>query len=590
MSNVVDFMQADEKGLVVPAGRPMVYLDGVLAEELEVVEICRGDQSEHSWASFNCGVLDAVNRCKMDTVCGKHVRVVEVYDGGVGKSKPFEMTIFYGRIDSVQTKLSGSECFIELVAKDFSSMLDRISVYGRRVSCGGNDGVYMPSMQCVFNADGKGNRARVKGRANGKNYTVFEGDLGAAVSWTCAEAVDYLLNEHLVCGMLEVPDFEILAAMMGCEVLDELDVNGDSLLKAIERCCKQAGVKFRFEACDVNSQANERIVFYRSGQGRCVELDCQRAGEELSVSRSQIVGMSSYEQSWPETRVYVGMGGFKRYEATFELIAGWAKSLEGRSYEEYSVDSSSFVQLKDVYRKWCLDEAGSYSGQAYDFSKIFDTDMYLPIRRCFHESLSVDEAGGSVGYFVEVSVDGGASWQSYSDNFDVFADECGVWFGADEVGMQTWQAINAGSYRVRVTASVESDERLRCEFADGPVNSVAETVEHVVVMDRFECRKVTGKSIFYGQRDKANQVDDSSTMLGYLRQLAMLDEDAIEVIGVTTPIVLSGYQPGDRVIGGGKSDVIGIGCDGQSLYWVESVKMDFMNQQTELKVLRRRQY
>ena len=56
MSNVVDFMQADEKGLVVPAGRPMVYLDGVLAEELEVVEICRGDQSEHSWASFKCGV------------------------------------------------------------------------------------------------------------------------------------------------------------------------------------------------------------------------------------------------------------------------------------------------------------------------------------------------------------------------------------------------------------------------------------------------------------------------------------------------------------------------------------------------------
>lgn len=77
---------------------------------------------------------------------------------------------------------------------------------------------------------------------------------------------------------------------------------------------------------------------------------------------------------------YIGQGDFKIYEATFDLIKAWDPGLEQDNYESFSPSTNpNFCQVKDVYRKWCLNEAGQYSnspynqGDAFDFSQIFQS-------------------------------------------------------------------------------------------------------------------------------------------------------------------------------------------------------------------------
>jgi hypothetical protein len=68
---------------------------------------------------------------------------------------------------------------------------------------------------------------------------------------------------------------------------------------------------------------DQAIVFYKSGIGRAVELNCQRDGEQFSISKTNIVRLHSRKNFWPITHKYIGQGDFKVYEATFGLVKAW---------------------------------------------------------------------------------------------------------------------------------------------------------------------------------------------------------------------------------------------------------------------------
>lgn len=243
-----------------------------------------------------------------------------------------------------------------------------------------------------------------------------------------------------------------------------------------------------------------------------------------------------------------------------------------------------------------MNEAGDYSGLPYeqgdifDFEGIFDTDKYLRRRRWFLEALSLDANGESVGYYLEVSYDGGQSWQVYSDDFDVLTDQCGVWLGADEIGTAMWDALQVDSCQMRITASVESDDRVASSYADGPVGSVVEVVDHVLSLDgKFNFRKVSDRSIFQNSSYGSDEVDDSELLLGYVRDCCQDAEHLIEQITVRTPFVMTGFRPGDRVICSPESrDMLGVRRDSRSCFWIESTSIYFQNQRTRLEILRKR--
>jgi len=170
--------------------------------------------------------------------------------------------------------------------------------------------------------------------------------------------------------------------------------------------------------------------------------------------------------------------------------------LEGGPQGFYSPSTNvDFAAVRDVYRRWCLNEAGDYSdppyngGEPFDCTRIFGRAEYVQRRRRFENALTIHN-GQSIGRHLEVSYDNGATWQAYGESFDVLDDECGVWLSSDQLPAELWSVVAAGTLKFRITAAVQSDTRLTAIIADGPVNSIADVVDHIICADEFQYKKV----------------------------------------------------------------------------------------------------
>jgi hypothetical protein len=110
--------------------------------------------------------------------------------------------------------------------------------------------------------------------------------------WSYAEAIDYLLCEYLTAGDLQRPAIEQLQSLTENQFVSNLDVTGMSLLEALHRCCEETGIKFKFATRLMQGVAGDAIVFYKSGAGRVAELNCQRAGQRFSISKTNVSKLS----------------------------------------------------------------------------------------------------------------------------------------------------------------------------------------------------------------------------------------------------------------------------------------------------------
>jgi hypothetical protein len=283
------------------------------------------------------------------------------------------------------------------------------------------------------------------------------------------------------------------------------------------------------------------------------------------------------------------------------LVKAWDPALEDTDYYKFSpLTNENFQQARDVYRKWTLNEAGDYSGapynqgDAFDFSRIFESSNFVHRRRQFRPALSCDKAGRSLGYVLQVSYDDGEHWWQYLHAFNKLLDECGIWLSSEQLDLDTWFAALKGVLKFRLTASVVSDERLACTMADGPVNSTAQTIDHIITLpQKFKFRKVSTESIFASSSDqdlgKPDEADDSDALGGYVRRLVESSSSIIETTNIKTPYLAFDYQPGDKITTSPESrDLLCSRLDSRSIHWIESVDMDFIGQSTSLKVLRRR--
>jgi len=208
--------------------------------------------------------------------------------------------------------------------------------------------------------------------------------------------------------------------------------------------------------------------------------------------------------------------------------------------------------------------------------------------------LTADKQGKSLGYFLQVSFDNGLHWWQYLYAFNNLLDECGVWLSSDRLDVNTWVAALKGVLKFRITASVISDERLSCVVADGPVDSAAPVVEHIITVPRqFKYRKVSSQSIFANLCDDTlgvpDEIDDSAALFEFVRQRSYSSSEIIEQVDVQTPNLAFDYHLGDRVTSSPESrDMLSVRSDNRSISWIERVQMDFEKQCTNLKIVRKR--
>jgi len=260
------------------------------------------------------------------------------------------------------------------------------------------------------------------------------------------------------------------------------------------------------------------------GQGRPLYDPQTKTVEEIlqdnDTYRARIVW-----DSGPVVNQPIVVSGVKRYELTVELVPGWrpeadlddvspeeaddAKSLAllpaelaslGSAAEAYSWfrkyhrRGSEFAAHADVARRWVLNEHGRYRPEDYNRSAPFDD--YRPFDfaavlgveargwmrrpRRFLPPLTRLPDGREAPVWVEVSFDGGGRWEPPACPVRVLTEECGIVFacgsptelapaGVDPSRQNLWYALIDGTFRVRVTASVEGDERLTYVLPAGSV-------------------------------------------------------------------------------------------------------------------------
>jgi len=608
MSNRLDFFQPEQINLTLPSVTVSVSLDGTVCPYLELVEIVRAGWPEfnraklaYNPASYQQDELLAVEDVETKLSIGRNLTVCQIYNDSAPGASAEALPIFAGRIEKMDSKLTSAGEIVEIVARDFSAELQRITVYGQRVLDLDGSTLFLTGQDVNFNENRQPNAAAEKINRNGCSYTVFSADNSSAALWSYAQIIDYLLSEYLPAGQLCTPDVNHLEALTGNQKAGDFDVTGLNLLQALHRCCEDTGLKFKFVPLFAPGNSGQAIVFYKNGGGREVELNCQQKGQKLSISKTTVAVLSGRRNRWPVTHRYIGQGNFKVYEATFDLIKAWAPADEDTDYDKFSPSSNpEFYKVKDVFRKWCLNEAGDYSGSpynagdAFDFLRIFDGDSFARRHRRFHPALTTDKQNKSLGYFLEVSFDDGVNWQQYLYAFNNLLDECGIWLSSDRLDVNTWVAAIKGKLKFRITASVVSDERLNCRIAAGAVGAVVPVIEHVITLPRrFKYRKVSGQSIFANSTDPSlgqpDEVDDTTALYDFVRRQALSDAETIETIDAQTPYLAFDYQVGDKVVSSPESrDLFNTRSDNRSICWIKKVRMDFQKQCTSLEILRQR--
>ncbi len=608
MSNRTDFFQSQLSSPALPAAAVSIFVDGILCTSLEPVEIVRSGWPQFSRARlrYNPAANAEASSVPLEEIetlfsMGKSLSIQGIYNSGAPGAAVFSYPVFEGQIENIETKLKADENLADIISKDFSANLKRITVFGQRIINADGTAVMLESFDTIFNPDSKPNASASPVQVNGKSYTIFCSESSNGRLWNYAEVIDYLLSEYLSVGVLLTPELSRLQTLTDGQIVRDLDITGLGLLEALHRCCDRIALEFKFVPRMNSTGPSQAVVFYKSDTGRTVELDCQKEGSLLNLSRTNIAGLSSRKNFWPVTHKYIGLGDFKIFEATFNLTMGWDSSLESGNYNKYCpCTNPDFYQVRDVFRKWTLNEAGDYSGPPYyrgdpfDFSKIFQSKKYVCCRRRFWPTLTTDSQGKSLGYYLQVSYNGGQDWWQYLDAFNILTDECSVWLSGERLGTEFWDALLKGGLAFRITASIISDERLRAEVADGPVNSVVPVIEHSIVLPkRFKYRKISDQSIFAKSKDPVlgvpDQVDDSEALYQYVCRVAAASSEIIETIDVQTPYLALDYGLGDKVTTGPeRPDLPVTRGDNRSQKQIVRVQMDFKKQCTNLRIVRKR--
>jgi hypothetical protein len=546
MGNCVTFYQPKQAFYSVQPWTVVVEVDGRPAPWLELVTIVRAKDPQLNLGQFRLSGHYPGPELRFENIAevahpGQHIWAYIVYTTDKATGYQVQWPLFGGVISQGSASILDTNETVEITA------IDEIAYDGSEVIGGGrylqaNAGtVYVGAFKVIFNPDGLGNCSVSSQMTSGKLYHVFDGNRNTAGYWNYAKAIKYVISEYLDGNIVSSAELESLERQTEGVILRDVDITALTPLKAISRLCQRAGVNFNvLHVPSEEGRGKTVLQFYTRGQGREVTICHQNRGESLNPAYSNLVHCKIESATQTETIRVVGRGDVKRFESTFELVKGWDPSLEADNYELYSPGTNTnFLQVKDVFRKWVLNEAGDYSGapymrgEPYDLSEVFCTNSYGLKQRRFWPSLSKDISGRSFRYYLEVSYNDGISWRAYVGAFDILLDECGVYLSNNQLDIDIWIAFCKGKLRFRITASVDADESLEVIVRDGPINSSRRV--HTVFFDmgnEYKYRQINTGSIFYNTNNPEvglpDTVDDSENMRGQLRnQLGKIKQQYI---------------------------------------------------------------
>jgi len=355
---------------------------------------------------------------------------------------------------------------------------------------------------------------------------------------------------------------------------------GTFLPQALDILLEPLGYRWRVKRTALGARIYE---FFKKGTGgELVSVFHQAFGESLSDPRDlaeQNVDTAgiTFDISKLANQVTI-RGGFEEYEITVELARGWKESADSActsaSADNYAKDASGFEDVRDVLRKWVLNEAGDYIGSRTEITGIFTSALrtqlnsvsilhhFIARRRKLLPTLTLkDAADASVHDQVPIGALNGVEVE-YSNTSDpiwlpckgmdceLLQQEAGVYFNGEKLPEEFFLPFgNFDDLRIRVTATIQGDYRLY-GFIDRQADSPnADNVPLVLDLpDRFRYRiRHSSLSKYGGGSVPSTAVNESTAIADFAGSV----RDVFDVMEVSGPIQLDGldhtYEVGDRV-------------------------------------------
>jgi len=486
---------------------------------------------------------------------------------------------------------------------------------------------HLTGRRLIFNESGRPNRdadsLAVLDAAGGVmcRMGVFA-DPAVAEHWTARQMLVYVLSPIFNAAYdyfpladpsallgLEHPDFD--------KVLNHILVGGLNVMEAVETICRPLGWSFREE---YYADGGISLVFYKCGEASAYSrseaeriivhrLYAPAAGETIDAAVAggeKMLWSAEFDEDIRQVvNAPVALGAPDRFEFTAQLVPAWSdadfapdtsednanlfftdaelQEITDKNskdyYKYYHIAGSSL--LREVCRKWSLNETGRYSASPYGRGLPFDFTTVIPYRyilsssgrrlfgpftRYLLDCLTQDiNSANTVGVKVEFSLDGGASWQVMCGAVPVLSKEAGIYIAEPNLALMVDESeatieggaldgvqlnyftsladdkVNGRSFvagewrtRVRVTASVQLDMRLVRRSAPGWSSGspfwqarIYDFSERYGICDR------TASSVFENTGIPAYQYNTGGLMASHLDAIRRANED-MSISGVFT--------------------------------------------------------
>lgn len=391
-------------------------------------------------------------------------------------------------------------------------------------------------------------------------------DPASALRWRLIDAVAFLcgwLNEDNGQGdsLVRNPSLEEILAAFGQAPIENVRIKlGTYLPDALDQLIQPLGFDW---FTNLNHGQGPTISPYRRGYGTALGVHHQKPGSRLQASPLHAEGFSLQYDTSQTINAAAIFGAKRLYELTIQLIPAWDYELEqeieggaewAKKLTKGSADWADDPRLAKLLRQFVANEGGSCIGNtvrtvgaggselkqkiqtAFDLPGFLGTGPHVfSVRnRRFLPTITANPdltpIGPHGGVLIEVSDDAGETWWPLSDVSDVGAvtildDEMGIRFDAD------WppfiSLILSGKFRIRVTASIESDDAITVGDEFTPSVAAERQAQVIDGSDRFFYRRVTQRSIYHAavrspdaaERLASTECDDTLKMLAQLELL-----------------------------------------------------------------------
>lgn len=553
-------------GAVVPAMTPPrteVLLDGVAQPRLrlDTLELRQG-AAPRAWFSAGPG---------RDARTGEDLRLehlaprarpgalvsVRLLRGGVlPGTERRDLVIFEGRIARVDLGLGPDGEALRFEAEDLAAELLRRRIGGQRLRTSSGEAGVLGGLALGFNLDGQANASDTPyDPGAGEPYTIFAPGSHEGPAWTLAEAVAHLLAEYGQSDVVGAPPPTEVRSALSDTVLRNVRLEGRTLGEALDALLELAGGVTTISVEPHESGVSRRLEIITPNHAPACWLAHQGVGQCFNPAATHFSDLAVTMRFEDAPRRYVARGDRKVYESTFDLSRGWAEGLGSYDPEDFNPSRNpNFDGVRDVFRKWVLNESGQYTGSPYnsgpaaDLSAVFEGAAYAPRHRRFLECLSCDALGRSFGVYVEVSLDAGSTWQRMAMAARILRHECGLYLTDDPLPAPFIAAAMRDLVRIRVTAAIESDSCILVEHSEPGTADLPGRTRHLNVPAAYRYRKRAPTSRFCGQAP-ADEVDDTSRLQEFVSAAWDADRRCPVPAHIEVPWLALGYRIGQRVLG-----------------------------------------